>query len=1229
MKKLVKRGLSLVLALVMCLGVLGGISLPEAEAASYTYNWGTRGDVADETDFTRSTAEEWYAKYNTSYAQLSALSGSATNSSVPSSELYTKLKSLMTNAHSYKTSYDATKELYQYTDCQNGGGKISSFYSGNAIGPGWGEGGSWNREHTWPDSKGLGGQDENDIMMLRPTSSSENSSRGNDAYGESGSYYHPNSESGGKYDLRGDCARICLYVYTRWGNTGKMWGESGVMESREILLKWMKEDPVDTWELGRNDACQSITGTRNVFVDYPELGFILFGADVPDNYTSPSGEGSAVAYNITATSNNTSYGTVSLSGKTITATPKTGYYVTGYTVTSGSATVTQSGNTFKVEAKSDCTVCINFAAKTAVTLTFMENGITAKTINSYGGDSVTLPSNTNTVAEGYTFLGWTDSIVSDTTTKPTIYTAGTSVTASNKTYYAVYTYSVGGTGVTEWALKNITEIKSGDEFVITMSKSSTVYALPNGTISKNPVPETVTASNGKLTAEPAANLIWNLGGGSDAWIFYPNGSTTQWLYCNDSNDGVAVGSGSNNTFKVSGTYLLNNGTSRYLGVYTNNPDWRCYTSSSTNIGGQTLGFYVKSESGTVYYTTSTFVCDHEDTGNTAAVAATCTETGYTAGVYCNDCDQYISGHEVVAALGHSWGAWVQTTAPTCTATGVETATCSRCLETKTQTVAATGHSYSSVVTKPTETAQGYTTYTCTVCGHSYVSDYTEALGSTFYVSFSVPKDIEKIDTVACGKDGITLPTAAAPEGYTFLGWTTAIVEDTESKPDVLTGEYNAPSHITLYAVYSYVEGGTGATEYVLTDIAQIKDGDVFVITMAKNGSVYALPNATASTPAATAVTVADNKLSQEPAANLLWNLGGDASGYIFYPNGQTTQYLSCSNTSKGVKVGTTSDTFTIVNGYLKSENGSRYIGVYNDQDWRCYADTSVNIGGQTLGFYVKEAAGTTYYTTLTTLDPVASVDGVEYASFQEAYADASAGQTVKLLASIGENETVSLDMTHDLYIDLSGWYFCADVTANGYTIYGKDSVTDTFDSEEWCGMLVPGATVVAQNGYVAYDWGQDLWSFHHYELKLIAVSLKPGQDALGYKAQFFGDEAACDLVTGFGFEMGVAGGNSGTFQKAGSLTNGQIFSLRLQGIMAANGGEKEITASAFVTFGDQPVSTSEHTTSMKQTIREVNSMTNLTDEQKAAVYGLYEKYQAVMDAWLEDQTNNIAAWKPE
>jgi hypothetical protein len=52
----------------------------------------------------------------------------------------------------------------------------------------------------------------------------------------------------------------------------------------------MEQDPVDTWEMGRNDAVQSITGTRNVFVDYPEYAWLLFGEECPKDLVTPSRE---------------------------------------------------------------------------------------------------------------------------------------------------------------------------------------------------------------------------------------------------------------------------------------------------------------------------------------------------------------------------------------------------------------------------------------------------------------------------------------------------------------------------------------------------------------------------------------------------------------------------------------------------------------------------------------------------------------------------------------------------------------------------------------------------------------------------------------------------------------------------------------------------------------------------------------------------------------------------
>lgn len=303
MKIIVKRSISAVMAFVMTVGLIFSINLSVSGATvdyvyekGYIKNWGVREQVAT---FLSQNAEAFYRDNGTSYQALSSLAGSSNVNSVPSSALYKKLQTLMSSNHSKQTSYGETRYLFPYTDCQNSGktsNAISSFYSGVSIGPDWDQGITWNREHSWPKSKTAYKSVQNssineatDIMTLRPTASSENSSRGNDAYGIGGSYFNPNTFAGGNYDLRGDCARIALYVYVRWGNTSYMWGSGGMIQGLDVLLQWMEEDPVDTWELGRNDSVESITGTRNVFVDYPELGFLLFGTSVPANYASPSG----------------------------------------------------------------------------------------------------------------------------------------------------------------------------------------------------------------------------------------------------------------------------------------------------------------------------------------------------------------------------------------------------------------------------------------------------------------------------------------------------------------------------------------------------------------------------------------------------------------------------------------------------------------------------------------------------------------------------------------------------------------------------------------------------------------------------------------------------------------------------------------------------------------------------------------------------------------------------
>ncbi len=88
-------------------------------------------------------------------------------------------------------------------------------------------------------------------------------------------------------------------------------------------------------------------------------------------------------------------------------------------------------------------------------------------------------------------------------------------------------------------------------------------------------------------------------------------------------------------------------------------------------------------------------CAHPTTTEVAEVPATCTEVGYTAGVQCTECNQYISGHEKIPAKGHTEEIDAAVDA-TCTEAGLtEGKHCSVCEEllVEQDEVPALGHNY--------------------------------------------------------------------------------------------------------------------------------------------------------------------------------------------------------------------------------------------------------------------------------------------------------------------------------------------------------------------------------------------------------------------------------------------------------------------------------------------------------------------------------------------------------
>ncbi len=475
------RAVSVVLILVILLSCLATLSF------AATKNTGTRHELCTSLS---SQAVTYYNKNSFTYENYAALDG-GTESCLTStgSKLFKQLHNLMDDTMTNSISYSSLTSYWKDTDREKGTNNATLFYSDFTSS-------SYNREHVWPKSRASFHQQDGgcDIHHLRPTNSSVNSTRSNYTMGnvrQNCASYETKANGGntvlwynGSYkgngctglvevndNIKGDVARIFLYVYVRWEernlfendsspktSSNDSGGNNGlkVIESLETLLQWCEMDPVDTWEMSRNDACQDVQGNRNVFIDYPEFAWLLFGQEIPTEMSTPSGMAKeSMKYTVTAKANNDAYGTVTLDGKTVTAFPNTGYEVDGYTLTpSDAATVSRDGNTFKLsQISADCTLTVNFKARTAATVTYIvPAGVKAvgKT-EAYVGDTVslaTISGSPNDSSYEYSFVGWGSTEFSGTTTsKPSVKAAGSSykLVAESTTFYAVFSYTDNGT----------------------------------------------------------------------------------------------------------------------------------------------------------------------------------------------------------------------------------------------------------------------------------------------------------------------------------------------------------------------------------------------------------------------------------------------------------------------------------------------------------------------------------------------------------------------------------------------------------------------------------------------------------------------------------------------------------------------------------------------------------------------------------------------------------------
>ena len=141
-----------------------------------------------------------------------------------------------------------------------------------------------------------------------------------------------------------------------------------------------------------------------------------------------------------------------------------------------------------------------------------------------------------------------------------------------------------------------------------------------------------------------------------------------------------------------------------------------------------------------------------------------------------------------------------------------------------------------------------------------------------------------------------------------------------------------------------------------------------------------LPNNGDAKAAAKAITgtVSGNTLTTSEKDLFGWKVVKGADSFQLV-SAATGKYLYSTSSNNGIRQGTGENRDWVVDtesGYLKNVALSRYVGVYNNQDWRSYTSVHANIAGQTLGFWklstvpARESGIVTDLTTLQNGDKV-------------------------------------------------------------------------------------------------------------------------------------------------------------------------------------------------------------------------------------------------------------------
>ena len=231
-------------------------------------------------------------------------------------------------------------------------------------------------------------------------------------------------------------------------------------------------------------------------------------------------------------------------------------------------------------------------------------------------------------------------------------------------------------------------------------------------------------------------------------------------------------------------------------------------------------------------------------------------------------------------------------------------------------------------------------------------------------------------------------------------------------------------------------------------------------TKAKTGALVSTNGSSSAPTFNTSVSVSDNTLNGVTEA-MQFDLSGTAGNYKLAVTGQTTNYLYTTTSNNGVRVGTNENNVWTITQHASNADAfvfkcnatSRFLGVYNESDWRCYAaydagNFTADKGSSEIYLYKKQSGPVVPDTTpsitveetleLTSAESEGTID-VTYKNLSEldaaAYSDPECTIECDWLVASWENDAVSYlaeaneGEERTAYIQI----YALDADANEYT----------------------------------------------------------------------------------------------------------------------------------------------------------------------------------------------------